>query len=281
MPHAPPYKQSLVLSVDPSFRDHRYFCCIIHYPRSKSLKSSWILFWTNLRALNLNHWNSTKNPLSSGASCIFNVSFLPPPISSRSRSCSRSAKLFVRVTSRSLFLCLCCVSDCISRELHWSRSLILSSGGAPSRRRPRSEKFYLYKNQDGGDSEERNHKNSIQSINFTRRSPSLIRRLAIKSRCCGDWCGKKVLCTQTHTHTLSPALLFAVLQTLTKKKMMAMLLRKLWPSIWQSLSSSSLCLYGSVLLEQLSRLQALLPNSSGRSVHRGTCILVRKHEATH
>lgn len=30
----------------------------------------------------------------------------------------------------------------------------------------------------------------------------------------------------------------------------------------------------SVLLEQLSRLQALLPNSSGRSAHRGTCILV-------
>ena len=28
MPHAPPYKQSLVLSVDPNFRDDRYFCCV-------------------------------------------------------------------------------------------------------------------------------------------------------------------------------------------------------------------------------------------------------------
>lgn len=40
-------------------------------------------------------------------------------------------------------------------------------------------------------------------------------------------------------------------------------------------SSSFLCLHGSALLEQLSRLQALLPNSSTKTAQRGTCILVR------
>lgn len=34
--------------------------------------------------------------------------------------------------------------------------------------------------------------------------------------------------------------------------------------------------YCSTLLEQLSRLQAVLPNSSSKTTHRGTCILVRK-----
>lgn len=45
--------------------------------------------------------------------------------------------------------------------------------------------------------------------------------------------------------------------------------------IWQSLSSFCLYLYCSALLEQLNQLHALLSSSSGKTSHRGTCILVR------
>lgn len=59
------------------------------------------------------------------------------------------------------------------------------------------------------------------------------------------------------------------------KKMMSIFQGTFGPSCVKSLSSSCLYLYCSALLEQLSRLQALLPNSSSKTKHRGTCILVR------
>lgn len=61
----------------------------------------------------------------------------------------------------------------------------------------------------------------------------------------------------------------------TLKKWFVYFKEPLDPACVHSLSSSCLYLCCSALLEQLSRLQALLPNSSSKAKHRGTCILVR------
>lgn len=89
-------------------------------------------------------------------------------------------------------------------------------------------------------------------------------------------------------HTVPPlraALLFVVLVANDHRhwKNNANILRNLWPLMWKFYAASFifLHLYCSALLEQLSRLQALLPNSSSKTTHRGTCILVRYTNTLH